>query len=84
MLFRSINACVLAQSKQNGFVGLLFEGSIGHIFQTLLAGALRLKDSQIRDFYMQCVAIITRGLHSMVAQYEDFYKEAKQNMQTLS
>ena len=71
---------VLAKSKQDSFVGLLFEGSIGHILQTLLAGALTLQDSDVSGFYNNAIKLVRRGLDSMVEEYEVFCQNAPKNI----
>ena len=79
-LVDSINMRVLAKSKQDSFVGLLFEGSIGHILQTLLAGALTLQDSDVSGFYNNAIKLVRRGLDSMVEEYEVFCQNAPKNI----
>ena len=75
-LVDSINMRVLTKSKQDSFVGLLFEGSIGHILQTLLAGALTLQDDDVSGFYNNAIHLVRRGLDSMVEEYEAFCQNA--------
>lgn len=59
----------LKMSAQNAFVGLLFEGSVGHILHTLMVGALHLPSDEIEGFYTSAVGIIREGVERMAMSY---------------
>lgn len=79
-LVDSLNANVVTKSKEDAFVGLLFEGSIGHILQTLLAGGLTLKDDDIKNFYNKALQAITHGLDCMAVEYKEFCQNTQQSI----
>lgn len=59
----------LKMSVQNAFVGLLFEGSVGHILHNLMVSVLRLPSDDIEEFYYKAVGIIREGMEKMVMSY---------------
>ena len=60
-LIDSLHRFSLKMSAQNAFVGLLFEGSVGHILHNLMVSALHLPSDEIGGFYAQAVGIIREG-----------------------
>lgn len=59
----------LKMSARNAFVGLLFEGSVGHILHNLMVSALHLPSDDIAMFYARAVGIIQEGMDKMAMSY---------------
>ena len=68
-LIDSLHRFSLKMSAQNPFVGLLFEGSVGHILHNLMVSALHLPSDEIGGFYAQAVGIIREGVEKMAMSY---------------
>ena len=68
-LIDSLHRFSLKMSAQNAFVGLLFEGSVGHILHNLMVSALHLPSDEIGGFYAQAVGIIREGVEKMAMSY---------------
>lgn len=70
MLVDQIFTLIVKQGVQNPHLGILFEGSLGHILQNLLLASLHIPNDDILVFYAQCLEVIILGLDRMFLRYK--------------
>ncbi|WP_104697707.1 MULTISPECIES: motility associated factor glycosyltransferase family protein [unclassified Helicobacter] len=79
ILVDRIFGLIAKQGAQNPHLGILFEGSLGHMLQGLLLASLHIPSDDIFVFYAQCLEIIILGLDKMFLRYKlllSLYQEA--------
>lgn len=62
-------ALMVERSARDPHLGILFEGSLGHMLQNLLLASLHLPHDDILVFYAQGLEIIKLGLEKMLLRY---------------
>lgn len=68
-LIDKVNASCVKKSSSTPFVGILFEGSLAHIFQSLMIAALHLPNDDVGNFYREATKIIKTALEKMMLKY---------------
>ncbi|PAF43360.1 6-hydroxymethylpterin diphosphokinase MptE-like protein [Helicobacter sp. 11S03491-1] len=68
-LIDQISTLCAKKSLASPFVGILFEGSIAHICQSLMIASLHLPHDCISDFYIDAKKVIWETLDKMMLQY---------------
>ncbi|PAF54251.1 hypothetical protein BKH42_01750 [Helicobacter sp. 13S00482-2] len=64
-----INATSAKKSFSSPFVGIMFEGSLAHMSQSLMIASLHLDKDEIEAFYIDAKEIINEALDRMVFKY---------------
>lgn len=70
MLVDEVFALIAQKSASNPHLGILFEGTLGHILQNLLLASLHIPNDDIFIFYAQCLEVIILGLEKMFLRYK--------------
>lgn len=68
-LIDKVNISCVKKSSSAPFVGILFEGSLGHMFQSLMIATLHLPNDDVGDFYEEATSAIKAALEKMTLKY---------------